>query len=142
MAIDTERLSIPCWPASGPMQTMCETPTIVMTATPSFSGADERCDGEDNDCDGLVDDDDDAVFEAIVWTIDADGDGHGNLESDAPQLIQCAQPEGYVVSTSDCNDSDPEIYPLAAEVCNTQDDDCDGQIDEDVEQLFLCGCRW
>ena len=61
---------------------------------------------------------------------------HGSFESDAPQLIQCAQPEGYVVSTSDCNDSDPEIYPLAAEVCNTQDDDCDGQIDEDVEQLF------
>ena len=48
-----------------------------------YSGAEEVCDGFDNDCDGGVDD------------LDADGDGHS----------RCSE-------TGDCDDSDPDAYPV------------------------------
>jgi len=32
----------------------------------------------------------------------------------------------------DCGPLDPDRYPGAEEVCNYVDDDCDGEIDEDV----------
>lgn len=43
---------------------------------------------------------------------DADGDGHD--------------------ASIDCDDSDPEVHPGAAERCNERDDDCDGEVDEDL----------
>jgi len=36
----------------------------------------------------------------------------------------------------DCNDANPRVYPGAREVCNGTDDDCDGNVDEDVTQEF------
>jgi len=32
----------------------------------------------------------------------------------------------------DCDDTERSVNPLAAEVCNAADDDCDGEIDEDA----------
>ncbi len=46
---------------------------------------------------------------------------------------------------SDCDDADPDTHPYAEEVCDGQDNDCDGQIDEgldlqtDVNNCGACG---
>ena len=45
-------------------------------------------------------------------TLDADGDGF--------------------IASEDCNDDDPSVNPLASEVCNDVDDDCDGRINNDA----------
>jgi hypothetical protein len=59
---------------------------------------------------------------------DFDGDGFG-VESSGT-TVDCAPPPGYALEDGDCADTDPERYPGRAEVCNSADDDCDGEIDE------------
>jgi large repetitive protein len=84
----------------------------------------ELCNGTDDDCNGDIDED---ATDAAEWMIDYDGDGHGSA---AYTQEACSQPEGYVGSQDDCDDTDPSAYPDAAEVCNGIDDDCDGDIDD------------
>ncbi len=89
-------------------------------------GAPEYCNAEDDDCDGDVDEDD--AFDVLTWYADSDGDSYGDS---ATTDIDCDQPSGYVADDSDCDDADAAQYPGADEYCNTEDDDCDGDVDED-----------
>jgi len=42
-----------------------------------------------------------------------------------------ADGDGWTTCAGDCNDSNPSMYPGAAELCNGNDDDCDSLVDED-----------
>jgi hypothetical protein len=87
-------------------------------------GKTEICDSKDNDCDGQIDE---GVL--LVFYRDKDGDGYGDAND---QTLACAQPTGYVSNSSDCNDNDPDMNPAKTEICDRKDNDCDGQIDEDI----------
>ena len=89
----------------------------------------ELCDGVDNDCDGLTDDED-ALATGDTWYPDADGDGYGDAHSEG--TLACEGPSGSTADSSDCDDGDAMISPAAEEVENGVDDDCDGEIDEDL----------
>jgi len=86
-------------------------------------GAQEICNGIDDDCDGQIDDN----AAQLTFYRDADGDGYGNA---ALTTTACNAPTGYVNNNTDCNDANAAVHPGATEICNSIDDDCDGQIDE------------
>ena len=103
-------------------------------------GAAEVCNDQDDDCDGMIDSDDpdwDGA-DGTVFYADADDDGHGDPEATA---LACRAPADHVEATGDCDDSDPAVHPGATEVCNGQDDDCDGRIDDDDDDVDLSTTR-
>lgn len=86
-------------------------------------GATEICNGIDDNCDGSVDEGLTSAYYA-----DADADGYGDAFGLA--VISCNPVAGSVTNNFDCNDSDDDINPDAAEICNEVDDDCNGASDE------------
>jgi hypothetical protein len=63
-----------------------------------------------------------------TWFHDADGDGHAGTET----LNACQSPgEGWLDTTDDCDDANPDVFPGAIEICNEVDDDCNVLIDDD-----------
>ena len=81
-----------------------------------YPGATETPDnGIDEDCDG---------FDLLTWYADADNDSFGNASVSQESNIQ---PTGYVSDSTDCDDTNANIYPGAPEtIDNGIDEDCDG----------------
>ena len=92
-------------------------------------GAEEWCNGEDDDCDDAVDEDMDGF---LLWA-DGDGDGYGAGEP----VQSCDWVDGMAWYDGDCDDTDPQTFPGASEVCDGADNDCDGSVD--VGTLFTDG---
>ena len=44
--------------------------------------------------------------------------------------------EGYIPQGGDCDDSDEDVNPDESEVCDSIDNNCDGQVDEDLDETF------
>jgi Putative metal-binding motif len=91
-------------------------------------GVAEICDGVDNDCDDTVDE-----GVSTPYYRDSDGDGFGDA---AVAKDACEKPEGYVPNANDCDDTSGQAYPGNVEICDSIDNDCDGETDEDVAGTY------
>lgn len=88
-------------------------------------GATEICNGIDDNCNGSID-------EGLTFTTyyaDADVDGYGDA---ATSVSSCSPVAGYVTDNTDCNDAENTVYPGAIEICDGLDNDCNGDIDENL----------
>lgn len=83
-------------------------------------GVVDGCDSVDNDCDGIVDEDGTSTI-----YLDFDGDGYGD---DSTAKAGCLI-AGWTANGGDCDDYSVDVSPLAAEACDTIDNDCDGSAD-------------
>jgi hypothetical protein len=81
---------------------------------------------QDGDCD-----DNNAGYNPdIDWYQDADGDGYGDLNG-SPVNCSPDDPLLDVNNGLDCDDQNWSINPSALEICDQQDNDCDGLFDQD-----------
>ncbi len=85
-----------------------------------------ECDGSngvDDNCNGVIDD----GSGAIIYHVDADGDGYGQEVG----IYFCNNPgSGYSTNGTDCNDGNSNVNTGANEVTNGIDDNCNGIVDE------------
>lgn len=69
------------------------------------------------------------------YFLDADGDGHGDPLG---EVVACAAPAGHVPLGDDCDDANGANAPSLVEVCDGQDNNCDGQVDEGLMPTAEC----
>jgi hypothetical protein len=67
--------------------------------------------------------------ETYTYYLDSDKDGYGD-PNDSVTSAEPQAPEGYADNSGDCNDANAAIHPGAAEVCDHEDNNCNGEIDE------------
>lgn len=87
----------------------------------------ETCNDIDDNCDGNIDEN----VPVTTYYADMDGDGFGN------ELLGdfCTAPDQSAVFSGDCDDNNAGINPGAVEICNDEDENCDGNIDEGLITL-------
>jgi len=103
----------------------------------------EICDSIDNDCDNGIDDEDSQLDEGTLYYEDFDQDGYGDP---GMSTLACIQPDGYILDNQDCDDTDPERYPIDSDGdgltrCDTDCDDEDpliGATDFDGDGAIAC----
>ncbi len=89
-------------------------------------GAAEICNSVDDNCNILVDD----GAAGTTYYLDADSDGFGNP---AVSVTTCNTPPiGFVANGSDCNDLNSLINPLAADICDGTDNNCNSITDDNA----------
>ncbi|MEN0063386.1 MAG: MopE-related protein [Myxococcota bacterium] len=84
----------------------------------------EVCNGIDDDCAGGADD----GLDFDDYYPDNDGDGYG--DSNGATVSACAEPEGYTLDATDCDDGRDDVNPGQIELCNGIDDDCANGADD------------
>lgn len=95
-----------------------------------FPGSPEICNNIDDNCNLFIDE----GLPENTFFQDADGDLYGNILIDT---ISCSDLiPGFVSDNTDCDDTNPLIYPGAPELYNGVDDNCNDTIDENFVEIF------
>ena len=94
-----------------------------------YPGAEEICDEVDNDCDEEVDED------GQEWFLDEDGDLEGGA---SVGVASCDGDDGWVATSTDCDDTNAYVNTGAFELCDGVDNDCDAEVDEEAD---ACACE-
>ncbi len=115
------------------------------TVHPNLQESCEVGDQIDNDCNGDVNTAEGytALDSWIEGThpelyVDADGDGFGEVDSEAAQA--CEVVSGYATTNTDCDDDSNITYPGADEICDELDQNCDKMVDEPDSLAENSGC--
>jgi len=104
----------------------------------TYPGAVEICDGFDNDCDEVLPE----------GEVDEDGDGWLVCEddcddTDAALNLDDADGDGVTSCDGDCDDDNADTYPGAEEICDGEDNNCDGvgdDVDDDMDGYMPVEC--
>lgn len=73
-----------------------------------------------------------------TYYIDQDGDGYGSTDPAYPSRKDCTPPPGYAALPGDCDDFRAQVNPGVAEQCDLKDNNCDGNVDENVVDQPYC----
>ena len=93
----------------------------------------EQCNGLDDNCNSLTDEA--GALGCQSFYLDTDDDGFG---VSGEQLCLCAADGDHTAPVGgDCNDGDGEVFPTNPETCDLKDNNCNGQVDEGVQQTWF-----
>ncbi len=90
----------------------------------------EVCNGLDDNCDEQIDPPG-SMGEILVYP-DVDNDDFG---ADGEGVLACEAGDNQVLVDGDCDDEQVTVNPGADELCDGLDNDCDGEVDNDVVGL-------
>ncbi len=96
-----------------------------------YTGAIEVCNGEDDDCEGTPDYP--SPVGAQAWYADTDGDDFGD---GAAVTEACLAPVDFVAVDGDCDDTNGLVNPLAVDLVDGTDHNCDGVPGVDADGDF------
>jgi hypothetical protein len=74
--------------------------------------------------------------EGTTYYRDFDGDGYGGVNSGT--AVSCVAPPLYAPLGGDCDDNTATVHPDSPELCDRQDNDCNGSIDENLPISTYC----
>ena len=76
------------------------------------------------------------IILAALLSCQGDGKDYVDVEPiDTAGVLQDLDGDGFF-SDEDCDDNDPQVYPGVDEICDGFDNNCDGQVDEGVLEVF------
>jgi len=118
---------------------LCVTACNNKGDTGENNGGDGITDNSDRDGDGVTadidcDDNNPSVLGPTTWYADGDADGFG--DANAESYTVCDRPTGTADNPLDCDDTRAEINPSAQETCGFGDEDCDGLIDDEDDDVI------